>query len=257
MARLPIPGSDEGQWGQLLNDFLLQSHAADGSLSPGAVNGSVIADSTVTDSKLSVSGGSDGDVLVKKSVASGGLEWSAPAYNPYPLEEGYGFHAASASPDVAKGTSWFTGWQVRVWVPAHKAIQKVGIFISAAAAGTATFAGFAVYSDDGQTLLGQATSGSAFLVAGLSEIVLTTPVAAQATGRFVRVLVTNNYSPTSPECAFMIEGGPINGVILNSASVRSAYFSPLASFPASFDPATGAGLAGWTRTNYLPIILLG
>jgi hypothetical protein len=257
MARLPVPGSDEGQWGQLLNDFLLQSHGADGLLRPDAVDASSLADGAINDGKLSAVGGNDGDVLVKSSDAVGGLAWSPSAQQPYPLEEGYGFHSASASPDVGRGTSWFTGWQVRVWVPAHRAIQKAGIFVSTAAGGTATFAGFAVYSDDGQTLLGQATSGSAFLAAGLSEIALTTPIAAQAGGHFVRVLVTNNYSPTSPECVFMIEGGPITGAILNSVSVRSAYFSALASFPASFNPVTGAGLSGWTRTNYLPIILLG
>ena len=32
MARLPQPGGDDGSWGSILNDFLSQSHAADGSL---------------------------------------------------------------------------------------------------------------------------------------------------------------------------------------------------------------------------------
>lgn len=32
MARLPVPGSDEGTWGSILNDFLLQEHNPDGSL---------------------------------------------------------------------------------------------------------------------------------------------------------------------------------------------------------------------------------
>ena len=32
MARLPIPGHDDGQWGSILNDFLSQEHAGDGSL---------------------------------------------------------------------------------------------------------------------------------------------------------------------------------------------------------------------------------
>lgn len=37
MARLPIPGSDEGSWGEILNEYLLQAHASDGSLKPGTV----------------------------------------------------------------------------------------------------------------------------------------------------------------------------------------------------------------------------
>lgn len=37
MARLPNPGSDEGTWGELLNEFLEVSHTSDGSLKTGAV----------------------------------------------------------------------------------------------------------------------------------------------------------------------------------------------------------------------------
>lgn len=32
MTRLPIPGQDDGTWGSILNDFLLQAHNSDGSL---------------------------------------------------------------------------------------------------------------------------------------------------------------------------------------------------------------------------------
>lgn len=34
MSRLPVPGSDNGNWGDILNDYLLQSHRADGTLKP-------------------------------------------------------------------------------------------------------------------------------------------------------------------------------------------------------------------------------
>ena len=34
MARLPTPGSDRGNWGQILNDYLLQSHDDEGLLKP-------------------------------------------------------------------------------------------------------------------------------------------------------------------------------------------------------------------------------
>jgi lysophospholipase L1-like esterase len=37
MARLPTPGGDSGQWGELLNDYLTQSHNLDGSLKSSAV----------------------------------------------------------------------------------------------------------------------------------------------------------------------------------------------------------------------------
>jgi len=48
MARLPIPGSDDGSWGQILNDFLSVSHASDGTLKAGAVtDAGAASDSTV------------------------------------------------------------------------------------------------------------------------------------------------------------------------------------------------------------------
>jgi len=45
MARLPVPGSDDGTWGDLLNDFLVVSHNADGTLK------SVPVDDATTSSK--------------------------------------------------------------------------------------------------------------------------------------------------------------------------------------------------------------
>lgn len=53
MARLPVPGSDDGQWGTVLNDFLSQSHATDGTLKPTAVSGTGAAMTTNNLSDLS------------------------------------------------------------------------------------------------------------------------------------------------------------------------------------------------------------
>ncbi len=39
MARLPIPGSDNGTWGTLLNDYLSQAHNSDGTLKVGSTSG--------------------------------------------------------------------------------------------------------------------------------------------------------------------------------------------------------------------------
>jgi len=44
MARLPIPGSDDGTWGDVLNSYLSVSHNTDGSLKPSAVVASGAAD---------------------------------------------------------------------------------------------------------------------------------------------------------------------------------------------------------------------
>lgn len=38
MTRLPTPGSDEGQWGQILNDYLAAAHKPDGTLKDGVIS---------------------------------------------------------------------------------------------------------------------------------------------------------------------------------------------------------------------------
>jgi hypothetical protein len=53
--RLPTPGSDNGTWGDILNDFLVQIHNADGSLASGVVGASQIQAGVVTDAHLSSS----------------------------------------------------------------------------------------------------------------------------------------------------------------------------------------------------------
>ena len=48
MARLPQPGGDSGNWGQILNDFILQTHTTDGALRSDALNTVIKAGSGVT-----------------------------------------------------------------------------------------------------------------------------------------------------------------------------------------------------------------
>jgi hypothetical protein len=55
MSRLPISGQDSEQWGNILNDFLLQSHNDDGSLANGVVNSSTISSGSITNTHISSS----------------------------------------------------------------------------------------------------------------------------------------------------------------------------------------------------------
>lgn len=66
MARLPTPGSDDGIWGNVLNDFLSQAHNTDGTLAPAVVPTNVLADSAVTTIKLA-----DGAVTPAKLSITG------------------------------------------------------------------------------------------------------------------------------------------------------------------------------------------
>ncbi len=51
-TRLPTPGSDAGQWGNILNEFLAQSHTADGALKPNVVGASQLQDNSVGSAQL-------------------------------------------------------------------------------------------------------------------------------------------------------------------------------------------------------------
>lgn len=52
MARLPVPGGDEGSWGDVLNQFLLTSHLSSGELRNGVVSTGKIATGAVTNDRI-------------------------------------------------------------------------------------------------------------------------------------------------------------------------------------------------------------
>lgn len=52
MARLPEPGGDAGNWGSILNEFLLQTHDTGGALKSDAVKPSSIATAAITTTKV-------------------------------------------------------------------------------------------------------------------------------------------------------------------------------------------------------------
>ena len=92
MARLPIPGSDNNTWGDVLNDYLAVSHDTDGTIKPNAVDSSAIQDNSVsgaklqddsvTNAKLNTGSGGDGQVLTKDSGSPGGFAWTSVAGSP-------------------------------------------------------------------------------------------------------------------------------------------------------------------------------
>lgn len=55
MARLPIPGADNGTWGDVLNAYLAQAHNADGTLKSGVVGAGQIQDGVIPTTKLDAS----------------------------------------------------------------------------------------------------------------------------------------------------------------------------------------------------------
>lgn len=86
MARLPLPGSDNGTWGDILNDFLLQAHTTQGVLKPGSVSQSQLDSSVQTklDSSgvSSVNGQTDAVTITKTDVGLGNVDNTSDAAKP-------------------------------------------------------------------------------------------------------------------------------------------------------------------------------
>jgi len=62
MARLPVPGADDGTWGDVLNDFLAQVHDGQGQLKPNSVGTAQIQDNAITSDQLDISALTKADV---------------------------------------------------------------------------------------------------------------------------------------------------------------------------------------------------
>jgi len=52
MSRLPSPGSDDGSWGNILNDYLLQSLNADGTVKDASVGSQQLKSNAITSAKI-------------------------------------------------------------------------------------------------------------------------------------------------------------------------------------------------------------
>lgn len=77
MARLPNPGSDNNIWGDVLNDFLAQSHKSDGTQKDNSIATTHLQDDAVTAAKLATSNNpGDGQVL---GYSAGAMAWTTPA----------------------------------------------------------------------------------------------------------------------------------------------------------------------------------
>ena len=68
MARLPIPGSDDDTWGNVLNDFLTQAHDSSGQLKADSVGTAQIQDNAITSAQL------DTTAITKADVGLGNVD---------------------------------------------------------------------------------------------------------------------------------------------------------------------------------------
>jgi len=85
MSRLPIPGSDKGSWGEVLNDYLTQAHATDGTLKANIVTTTSIADAGVTEPKLAAGVQSKLNTALQPADITGKLNTSTAASTYIPI----------------------------------------------------------------------------------------------------------------------------------------------------------------------------
>ena len=100
MARLPIPGSDQGSWGQILNDYLSQSHNADGTVKPGVVTEANLDSAAAA--KLNVVAGQQG------ATGPAGPQGPAGSQGPAGVQGATG-PAGTAGPAGPQGATGATG----------------------------------------------------------------------------------------------------------------------------------------------------
>src|SRR5690242_10568854 len=86
MARLPVPGSDNGVWGNILNDFLSIEHNADGTLKvrtdlAGKVDKATVTTKgdllvgTAASTVSRLGAGSNGQYLIVDGGQTAGMRW--------------------------------------------------------------------------------------------------------------------------------------------------------------------------------------
>ena len=107
MARLPQPGSDNGTWGDILNEYLSQALKPDGTIKDNAVTNAAIAPDTITAAEIA--NGSiteaqlDASVQTKLNASGGSPDWADITNKPAVIAAGVDQSAARAV--IGAGTS--------------------------------------------------------------------------------------------------------------------------------------------------------
>lgn len=247
MARLPVPGGDDGQWGTILNDYLSQSLDTDGSLKDNIVVASNVADGALPQAKIT---DLTADLADKVDTTDVRLTPNQVGYYP---PQGYGFFTATEVPTSCHDVSSTGVGSViiaRIWIPAGNAIASASAFVqNAGTLGAGGTNGFAIYTDAG-VLVDQTTSNNNLWTStGWRTGTFATPIASQSAGRFVYVaLLVVGYSG-DPTLIWNNTHESMVGPGISSSNRRSFYNGGQFSFPASFNPASYG-----TVNSYIPLV---
>jgi hypothetical protein len=166
----------------------------------------------------------------------------------YPVEE-YGFISTTIPIDCLTTATTVTVSTLevyRIWVPANKAITGVAANVAVAGVtpGSTNGSGYAVYTDDGTSRLGiTANDYTLFTTAGWRPKAFPSPIAAQTTGRFVRVAMLHSCSGTAPKFGTGTSTASSTWNFIISGTHRRAFFvTATTSFPTTIAVASAGTL---------------
>jgi hypothetical protein len=159
--------------------------------------------------------------------------------------------AASCPLESAVTSSSFGNWVVRIWIPAGKAITKLGLYISFAGSATTGVNGFAVYDDTGNLISSTVSDNNLWVTEGWLLKALPSPISAEGSGRFVRVAAA--IEGTSCDVLYCIHDGPATMFNGGDIAHRRAWAGPSRSggFPSTINVATEGD-----EYTYLPLIVV-
>lgn len=130
----------------------------------------------------------------------------------------------------------------RIYVPANKAITGAAINVATAGTtpGSSNASGFALYSDDGSSQLAITTNDyTLFTTAGWRSKAFNASVAAQSTGRFLRVAFIHTCSVTPKFGASVSTASSTwNFIVPSGTHRRQVFATSTLTFPASFTAST-------------------
>lgn len=284
MARLPIPHMDNGAWGQILNDYLSQSLASDGSLKPGVVGGQQVADGALPQAKvqdlqsdlaarlnIAVKGAAngvaslDGSTKVPIAQLPTGTTPTTVALGShthtiindskaiYPLSAIGGFTASFGLDDINAVSSIGSAFFARIFIPASHTITAIGLYVAlAGTVGAGGENGFAVYDDNGNFIAATPTDNALWSAVGWRSKAFATPIPAQSSDRFVYVSPLINGYISGINILYMAARDEISDGLVGFAAKRRSFYTSFSSWPSSFDPATFGNPGG----GFVPFIAL-
>jgi hypothetical protein len=176
----------------------------------------------------------------------------------YPLDQ-YGMIAASLHPDsvgpsTTLGVSINTLELYRIYVPANKVITGACsyVFTAGVTPGSTNDSGYCLYLDDGSAQVAKTVNDyTLFTSNGWRAKAFPSPVAAQSTGRFVRLGLLHTCT-TTPKFAFggIFSSAFFNSMVPSGTHRRGVFATSTLTFPATITVASFGTLDN-------PMLLLG